>query len=62
MTRRRIDPIAAVATAQAELDRLIEKREAAYEGRGPAPHPSVIAAAEAALEKARERLRKAVAA
>jgi hypothetical protein len=63
MTRRpRLDPLAAVASAQAEVDRLHERREASLEGKGPAPHPSVIAAAEAALEKARGRLRKAVAA
>lgn len=61
MTRRH-DPIAAVTQAEENLNRLLDKREAALEGRGPAPHPEVVRAAEEALERARERMRKAVAA
>lgn len=59
---RRPDPIAAVAAAQAEVDRLHERRERALDGAGRAPDPAVVRAAEEALERARERMRKAVAA
>lgn len=62
MTRRPDRLSAAVLTAQANLDRLLERREAAMEGRGPAPSPAVIRAAEEALAAARARLARAVAA
>lgn len=58
----RHDPIAAVAQAEDNLNRLLAKREAALEGGGPAPDPKVVKAAEDALERARERMRQAVAA
>ena len=57
MTRR--DPIAAVTSAEAELNRLLERREQALEGgHGPVPDPAVIEAAERALQAARAKLRK----
>lgn len=62
MTRPRPDSIAAVSAAQAEVDRLYERRDRAMEGAGLAPDPMVVRAAEEALERARKRMRKAVAA
>lgn len=56
------DPIAAVNAAQANLDRLLERRERALEGAGRAPDPAIVRAAEEVLERARERMRRAVAA
>lgn len=62
MTRHHhIDPLADVAATQGKLDRLLERRERALEGAGRAPDPEVIRAAEEALERARERMRKALA-
>ncbi len=53
---------AAVLAAEGNLQRLLERREAGLEGRGPSPSPAVIRAAEQALEAARSRLARAVAA
>lgn len=57
MTRPRLDPLAAVTAAEANLDRLLERRDRALEGAGRAPDPTVIKAAEAALEAAKAKLR-----
>lgn len=54
----RPDPAEAVATARANLARLEERRLAALDGAGLAPHPDVIAAAEAALAAAEGKARK----
>lgn len=45
-----------VETVRANLDRLLERREAALEGKGRAPDPAVIEAAERALEFAHSRV------
>lgn len=52
----RLDPLAAVATAQANLDRLLERREAGLAGAGPVPAPETIEAAERAVEAAKAKL------
>lgn len=57
MTRPRLDPLAAVNAAQAELDKLLDRREAGLAGAGPVPDPKVIEAAERAVEAARAKLR-----
>lgn len=60
MTRRPNHRAAAVLAAEENLARLLERREAAMEGRGPAPSPAVIRVAEEALAAARARLARAV--
>jgi len=48
---------AAIDVAETNLARLLERRERALDGAGLCPDPKVVAAAEAVLDKARERLR-----